>query len=111
MNRNQHIWLSVFFSLALGLLLWKLKLPNLFIYSLPMYPTAILPDFIEPALDPNHRKFFHSKRMFKFLVICLVILLLLASFKSQHYFFWFFGVLGYLLHLIAESLTFKGLPN
>lgn len=112
MNHRQHIWLTIFFSGGLGLLLWKLKLENLLIYSIPMFVFANVPDLIEPAIkNPNHRRFFHSKKMFKFLSVCLGILLIMATFKSPTYYYYFFGVLGYQLHLIADAVTWKGLPN
>ncbi len=111
MNREGHLWLNVFFSATLFLLLFKLDFKDLILYSLPSYFTTILPDLIEPSITYNHRNYFHSKRFFKILVVSLIGFLILAVIKSETYFFWFFGVLGYLLHLIGDSITWKSLPN
>lgn len=111
MNHNAHIWLSIAFSVGLGLLIWKLNLVSMIVYSIPMYATANLPDFIEPAINWNHRRYFHSKRFFKFLTACLFISLLYSSFKEPKYFFLFFSILGYQLHMIADAVTWKGMPN
>ena len=111
MNHDAHFWLSISFSVGLGLLIWKLNLVSLTVYSVPMYLTANLPDIFEPALSPNHRRFFHSKKFFKFLCVCLVIALFYATFKTPTAYFYFFGVVGYLLHLCSDSLSWKGLPN
>ena len=72
-----------------------------------------LPDMIEPAKNPHHRQFFHS--------IAFGSLVAVAGVKLYH---WkpeedwekvLRGILlvscgGYLVHLIADSLTPRGLP-
>jgi membrane-bound metal-dependent hydrolase YbcI (DUF457 family) len=111
MDSDEHILLSLAIVSGLALLLWKLNLKALLIYSAPMFITCLLPDIIEKPTNFSHRRLFHSRRAFKFLSISLGIALLLAIFKSSDYFFLFFSIVGYLGHLAADSLTFRGLPR
>ncbi len=70
---------------------------------------GILPDKIEPAKNPHHRKFFHSKSTLAFI-----------SYKTYQYNNKEFPHIiknsinsftaGYASHLILDSMTPKGLP-
>ena len=69
---------------------------------------ALLPDIIEPATNPNHRKFFHS------LVLAggLVAITHNSEIKQDAYTKEAIELAGYsyLSHLLLDSLTPKGLP-
>ena len=52
-----------------------------------------------------------KKRFFKLLSVCLAVILVYASFIDSKGFFYFFGVLGYQIHMICDSVTYKGMPN
>ena len=111
MNYSAHLWLSIAVAIGLGLLIWKLNIVSLTIYSLPMFFTTSIPDIIEPAINPHHRQFFHSKRFFKFLTICLAIILIYSSFTNSNGFFYFFAVLGYQIQMVCDAVTYRGMPN
>ena len=111
MNHNAHVWISILVAVALALLVWKLNIVSLTIYSIPMYFTTTIPDLIEPAISPTHRQYFHSKRFFKLLSICLAMILVYAAFIDSRGFFYFFGVGGYMIHMVVDSVSYKGMPN
>ena len=111
MNREGHFWTSIFSCLGLFLIMYKLDSKEFLIYSLPAYATTFIPDLLDTPGNWNHRAYFHSKRFFKLLIVFLVIFLVLAVIKSKVYFFGVFGVAGTILHLIVDSLSWKGLRN
>lgn len=74
---------------------------------------SILPDILEPSRNQHHRRFFHS----------LLVLMLVIVFVAKFYIditsgnidnvivmFMFFMCSGYASHLLADLLTYKGLP-
>ena len=70
---------------------------------------GVLPDLIEPAVNPNHRKFFHSYSTIlgvgysvagKHTKKC-------SRFRKR---MMVSAGIGYISHLIADSMTPKGLP-
>ena len=65
-----------------------------------------LPDIIEPATSPNHRKFFHS------FLFGAVVLYALGRLTAQCSFRLLLYVIGaaYLTHLTADAQTKKCLP-
>jgi len=77
---------------------------------------SLLPGILEPAGGPHHRAFFHSRRVLFFALagFCLlapaaVLLAPLPAFRYPYYAASF--LLGYALHLLADSLTRAGLPR
>jgi membrane-bound metal-dependent hydrolase YbcI (DUF457 family) len=71
---------------------------------------SLAPDIIEPAGHYTHRDFFHSKRILKYLVIPLLISFPIMFFVPV--FDWvFFSLIGYEMHLLADSTTPMGLPD
>ena len=72
-----------------------------------------LPDYIEPALHPNHLQFFHS---ITFAGLITVGLIKCYQWKPEEPFeklirgLVLLGGMGYLSHLICDSTTPKGLP-
>ena len=79
-------------------------------YLLPLFFTTLLPDILEPANHYNHRKFFHSKKVLNYLLIGLVISFII-SLMLNGFFYVFFGILGYVVHLLMDSTTKIGLPQ
>lgn len=69
---------------------------------------ALLPDLIEPATNPNHRKFFHS------VVMTGGLLLMTQNPELKHEPVTKEAIeiagYSYLSHLLLDSLTPKGLP-
>lgn len=72
---------------------------------------AALPDILEPAINPNHRKFFHS--LTAMMGISMAQLMELRKGRSSDE-FWQNIItkigFGYLIHLFQDSQTPKGLP-
>ncbi len=87
--------------------------------------TARLPDFLEPAINPNHRAFFHSYAFAAIIGIGVVKLWIMFKKLSRvpiekrdtpHYFKILFIMalivcgIAILVHLIFDAFTSKGLP-
>ncbi len=72
---------------------------------------GILPDILEPATGPYHRKFFHSYVALVGLMGSLAILNQkdLKGYEPFRFVLNSLG-LGYLVHLVQDSTTRKGLP-
>ena len=70
---------------------------------------GILPDRIEPAINYNHRKFFHSKTIG---IIIVTGVFVNALFNQNEYIDIALKSFcaGYLSHLGLDSLTPRGLP-
>lgn len=77
---------------------------------------SVLPDKLEPAYTRNHRGICHSRDVRSLMTILFVILALLISvapafpqriplYLASCFF------LGYLFHLLADSMTPAGLPH
>lgn len=72
---------------------------------------GILPDYLEPAYDPNHRRFFHS---ITFQILCVAGVAgawSRASRSDEPRIILTSLVYAYLSHLLADALTPKGLPR
>jgi hypothetical protein len=73
---------------------------------------SLAPDYIEPASHYTHRQLFHSKTMLKILAILIIpIGIICIIFKS----IWLYAILsfviGYIGHLLLDSMTKMGLPD
>jgi len=110
-NRDAHIGIAILLALIISFILYKLNLIDFIYYLFPMYITSILPDILEPATDYRHRKFFHSKRVLKFLYKYVLGITFLLALIFNFFFYIFFGTLGYILHLLLDSTTPMGLPR
>jgi membrane-bound metal-dependent hydrolase YbcI (DUF457 family) len=71
---------------------------------------GIAPDIIEPALDPNHRAFFHSLVGGTTLVHGVRKTWNAAGLSSEFKFVLALLAIGYVSHLLADAATPKGLP-
>ena len=69
-----------------------------------------LPDIVEPATFWNHRNIFHSKYMLITLIIVIILLIIwIVSYPKISLLYWVSICLGYVLHLILDSGTKRGL--
>jgi hypothetical protein len=71
---------------------------------------SLMPDIIEPALHWSHRSKFHSKKILKFFGGVFSITAIIGLFSPVFFLISCFFV-GYVFHLIADSLTEVGLPE
>jgi len=71
---------------------------------------SILPDFIEPSTDFKHRGFAHSKRVLRKFTLFL-LLISLAAVILPLFLTISSALLGYSLHLVADSTTTVGIPD
>lgn len=128
MNRKSHIIFSLITAL-LGLLLMEIiankKAPdiklfgsiftsyNLFDYLLMILFTifgALIPDILDPAYTPRHRGIAHSKMiLLLFLVFFIITLSYLMNTFNRGIWSLYFFLLGYISHLLLDSLTPAGL--
>lgn len=113
MNRDQHLIFGTLSFVPYIVLFFWINGTDIQIISLSylgLLTGSIIPDLIEPATDWKHRGFYHSKRILKqltkiFLLFSLIsvlfqILLIISSF-----------LLGYVIHLLADSTTKVGLMD
>jgi inner membrane protein len=119
MNRQIHIVIGlVFFLLYLyGTAFFHGTSPELIVLGLVAVAAgSLFPDVLEPATTAKHRGFFHSRLALKVVVVLFLltaILVLVAPgipdfvpvFCSSCF------LLGYAVHLLADSLTKAGLPR
>jgi membrane-bound metal-dependent hydrolase YbcI (DUF457 family) len=87
-----------------------IQIDVLFYAGLAAVIFTILPDLIEPATSWTHRAFGHSKRVLKgtflvFLLFTLIALLFSYALVVGG------AMLGYSVHLLADSTTPAGLPD
>ena len=118
MRRGVHlaIGLPAFCTYAyLGHFLQDIPQGTLASGLLAVFAGSILPDLLEPPTNSRHRGFFHSKKMLKgtgivFMGTALLWLLPEVSQKNVPFVLSALA-LGYLLHLAADSVTPRGLPQ
>ena len=118
MRRGVHLAIGILaFCLYAGLGYQLITLsPTLAVLGLCAAVTgSLMPDLLERPTSSRHRGIFHSRRALKgsCIVFCLsAILYLLPGIPSRPV---IYGIsccaLGYLLHLGADSLTRRGLPD
>lgn len=121
MNRRDHILIGIAFSLPfillqyyfgfLGITQEQIVRQGVYYLGASIFG-SVTPDVMEPATDYKHRKAFHQKGLLKALLIPIAIYGV-ASFTYLSYLasYVFYFVLGYWLHLIADSRTKMGLPS
>lgn len=116
MNKRGHIIFSLglltfLIILDLNWHFMPLKVEWL-IYLIPLLIGSVFPDIVERAKgNPGHRGFFHSRRMVIIITIFLTPLAIFLSIKSSsEYYFLVAFLVGYLLHLVGDSLTSR-LPH
>lgn len=65
---------------------------------------SIIPDFLGPAFDRHPRDLFASKRI-TILLSALIIVLFIISLEINAFYWPFFILLGYLIHLVIDFIT------
>jgi len=116
-NRETHFGIALLIFGVYAFILYKFFSLNYIYYSISVFVGAILPDILDPWSKENryeHRRFFHSTNLLKPLwVVCGISLIL--SFLFPKFIILLFFVLGYLSHLLADSVKSyswsKGLPT
>lgn len=111
MRNREHIGLVYLLGGIIGVILYFVGLFDYIYYMIPMLFTTILPDIIEPATDYKHRRFFHSKRILKFLSAYCLPAFFILGLIFNFFFYVFFGVVGYVLHLLGDWTAPMGLPE
>jgi membrane-bound metal-dependent hydrolase YbcI (DUF457 family) len=112
MNRQEHALTGAFAACIISaLLLWARRLDFFFFwfYIGLAVVAAILPDVLEPALDWQHRRYFHSWNFCGIMAGAALIGLVIGWHTG--YFFLFFFALGYVSHLLGDATTKVGLPR
>lgn len=115
-NRETHFTIAFIALVIIYFIMNKFNLINYSGYAVILLVGSILPDIIEPAIAKNnrkaweHRQFFHSKKLLKNLYISLIPLLILGVIFNL-FFYLFFLVIGYIIHLWLDSTTKMGLPK
>jgi hypothetical protein len=71
---------------------------------------STFPDIIEPAKDWTHRDKFHSKKMLRSFAGIFIVTAIIGLFSPIFYYVSCFP-LGYMFHLLADSMTKAGLPE
>ncbi|MGB9726445.1 MAG: hypothetical protein ACPLZ8_07390 [Fervidicoccaceae archaeon] len=118
MNRQQHIKLGLIgfiFYIVATYCLKPFEINDASIIILIVGGTtsvlgSVLPDLVEPGGDFRHRGFAHSKRVLSW---CLAIFLILfiASLLAPVLLVLSAGLLGYILHLLADATTKTSIPE
>jgi membrane-bound metal-dependent hydrolase YbcI (DUF457 family) len=120
MNRRRHIVIGL---LAFALYSWVIGHTAGHARLFPVYGIAavtagsLLPDLIEPATSANHRGLFHSRGMLYCMVFlygatALMMTGIITKFPAMTEIYTASCLLlGYTFHLLADSLTPRGLPE
>ena len=111
MNREVHLTISIVVLAIFFFLFKQFEILQYYGYALAICLGAVLPDFLEPAKTPRHRKFFHSVKLLKILATWGLGLTLVIGIFSHEFFFAFFAIIGYILHLCLDFLTPGRLPK
>lgn len=119
MNTRTHIMIGAIFFLGYSYLIDAIgKSVNVpWIYGLIVVVAgSIVPDILEPATNRRHRRICHSRGalmitalLFVITAIISTIILFLSNFSVFYLASCFF--LGYVFHLLADSITPAGLPH
>jgi len=113
MNRDQHLLFGVIISIFVSVGIDGALYSGFVSVGYALIGGAIgsvFPDVIEPPRHWTHRRFFHSKTMFRYLLIGLVVMFIPSLFIP---FLWFvfYIIFGYVFHLLADATTQMGLPD
>ncbi len=111
MRKDEHIGLTILLAIPITTLFYFIGLIEYLYFILPMFLTTMLPDILEPATNYKHRGFFHSKTTLKFLSVYCLAPLFILGFAFNFLFYLFFGIIGYISHLLGDWTTPMGLPN
>jgi membrane-bound metal-dependent hydrolase YbcI (DUF457 family) len=119
MRRTAHLVIGALAFALFSFILEGLRTPAHYPW-IPGFIVActgtLAPDILEPATSRRHRGFFHSRGALALIVpfLCLSSLgTIMNSFFSDSTLFYYLScfLLGYAVHLLADSLTPAGLPR
>lgn len=113
LNRNGHIAIGlIVFAIYVWILLQVRPIDTdiLAISGTTSVLGSVLPDFIEPSTDFRHRGFAHSKEILK-KSASILPLISLAVVVLPLFLTIFSALLGYTLHLVADSTSTVGIPD
>jgi len=111
MNRQSHIIIGIIVAGFISYLIDGFTLgPSLGYALVGGFVGSILPDRIEPANYYTHRDFFHSVKFMRILGVVLLVSLPISFFITPFWFV-FYGIIGYEMHLLADDTTPMGLPK
>jgi membrane-bound metal-dependent hydrolase YbcI (DUF457 family) len=89
----------------------EVKFPDLLVASTVGLAGGLLADLLEPASNPNHRKFAHSILVAIGLVMLIGLIWRNSIFNSEEHSLALGGlIVAYLSHLMLDSTTPKGIP-
>jgi inner membrane protein len=119
MNRQAHLVIgAVLFLLYLYIaMFFHVISGELFVSGIVAVAAgSLFPDILEPPANARHRGFFHSRRAFKFVSVIFLLPAVPVLFAPgiPHFPLVFSAscfFLGYVSHLLADSLTRAGLPG
>jgi len=113
LNREKHIVFGLIGFVAYVILLQNIRpfeIDILVFGGVASILGSIIPDLIEPAGDFRHRGFAHSKRVLSRFTIILLITSLISLFIPVLLVI-SAGLIGYILHLLADSTTRTNIPE
>ncbi len=72
---------------------------------------GIIPDILDPPFTKHHRRYAHSKILLLIFLTLSCITVILIYFQRDNFMLWFiyYFLIGYISHLILDSLTPAGL--
>ena len=111
MKRKEHMGLTLLLAVPICIIFYYFSLDDYVYFIIPMFFTNMLPDILEPATNYLHRKKFHSKRALKILSTYCLISFFILGLMFNFFFYFFFGVIGYISHLLGDWITPMGLPK
>jgi len=90
--------------------IFSMKVNLFFLMVFSSFFGGILPDILDPPITSRHRFFAHSKVLLYFLVMMWIIsLFVLLTDPNLLIWTFYFFLLGYISHLLLDSLTPAGL--
>ena len=115
MNSREHFCFGVMTGMLLGLFVFDLTSVNVNTYCILTVFSGIgglIPDTLEPPDTPEHRHVFHSLRVLLFLIGLMCVLLVTFPMWSRGSvgLVFFALIIGYISHLLSDSISPTGLP-
>lgn len=101
MKTRTHVLIAVLISIFIALYFGFEK-----VYLFGIVLGVLLPDILEPPVSMHHRRFFHSRKFLKFLVLAAIVTFIISLAKEN--FLWpFFIEIGYIVHLLCDSFSYR----
>jgi len=102
MKSSAHVLIVTLIAIAIVI---YLKFSEVYLFGIII--GVILPDLIEPPSSRFHRKFWHSRKLFKAIILLLAFSFLASLLISRDMYWVFFILLGYEIHLFCDYLWSK----